>query len=233
MSGDDAPDDRRGSVDERLEDRKALVSNLRRSGIRNERVLCVMARIPRERFVPADYTAHAYLDAPLPIGMGQTISQPKIVAEMTEALELAGGETVLEVGTGSGYQTAVLAGLCAKVISIERHERLSNGAAERLASLGIRNVELHVADGTLGWPSEAPYNAIIATGSLPDVPERLLDQLAPDGGVFIGPVGNREFQRLVAVRRSGVWYTRRTLGGCRFVPLIGQAGWASGKPGKG
>ena len=191
-----------------------------------------MLRIPRERFVPDNVVSHAYVDAPLPIGRGQTISQPRIVAQMTEALDLKGTETVLEIGTGSGYQTAILAELCAKVISIERLPSLSRDAAERLGELGIRNAFLHVADGTLGWAADAPYDAMIATGSLPEIPELLLSQLARDGGTFIGPVGSREFQHLVIVRRCGVWYTRRMLGGCRFVPLIGKEGWPGGQPGK-
>ncbi|MBN1857799.1 protein-L-isoaspartate(D-aspartate) O-methyltransferase [Candidatus Bipolaricaulota bacterium] len=202
-----------------------LVAHLRRCGIESERVLAAIARIPRERFIPTALSSQAYYDEPLPIGLGQTVSQPTIVAQMTEALELTGTETVLEIGTGSGYQTAVLACLCAKVISIERHEALSREAAARLEDLGVRNAFLHVADGTLGWPAEAPYDAILATGSLPDVPEALLSQLAINGGILVGPVGSRALQHLVAVRRSGVGYTRRTLGGCRFVPLIGKAGW--------
>jgi len=217
---------------DRLRERNVLISRLRNSGIQDERVLETMSRIPRERFVPDNVASHAYIDAPLPIGWGQTISQPRIVAQMTEALALRGTETVLEIGTGSGYQTAILAELCANVISIERHPTLARDAAERLSALGVRNVFLHIADGTLGWVAEAPYDAMIATGSLPDVPEPLLEQLSRDGGTFIGPVGSREFQHLVIVRRCGVWYTRRTLGGCRFVPLIGKAGWPSGQPGK-
>ncbi len=225
MNGEDTEGDR-------LRERTVLVSRLRRSGIQDERVLEAMLRIPRERFVPDNAVSHAYVDAPLPIGNGQTISQPRIVAQMTEALDLKGTETVLEIGTGSGYQTAILAELCAKVISIERLLSLSRDAAERLGELGIRNVFLHVADGTLGWAADAPYDAMIATGSLPEVPELLLSQLARDGGTFIGPVGSRGFQHLVIVRRCGVWYTRRTLGGCRFVPLIGKEGWPGGQPGK-
>ena len=229
MSKNDVSDDRRANADERREERIALVSHLRRCGIGNERVLGAIAQVPRERFVPSADASYAYRDVPVPIGLGQTVSQPRIVAQMTEALELGGEETVLEIGTGSGYQTAVLACLCAKVISIERHEVLSREAAARLEVLGVRNAFLHVADGTLGWPAEAPYDAILATGSLPEVPETLLSQLASDGGIFVGPVGSRGLQQLVVVRRSGIGYTRRMLGGCRFVPLIGNAGWSDGK----
>lgn len=233
MSGEGAGNDRRNDLDKRLAERMILVSHLRRNGIRDERVLQVMARIPREWFLPSDHAPDAYIDAPVPIGWGQTISQPSIVAQMTVTLGLTGTETVLEIGTGSGYQTAILARLCMRVISIERHDPLSRLAAERLRLLRIGNAFLHVADGTLGWPDEAPYDAIIATGSLPEVPEALLGQLAPNGGTFVGPVGNRQFQRLVTVKRCGVWYTRRMLGGCRFVPLIGEAGWSGAEPGNG
>ena len=158
--------------------------------IRDERVIEAMERVPRERFVPVESRDAAYDDNPLPIGKGQTISQPFIIALMTQALDLKDTESVLEVGTGSGYQAAILALLAKKVISVERHSELIESARRILDSLGYHNIKIHQATETLGWPDEAPYDGIIVTAAAPDVPQVLLDQLAPKGRLVI-PVGGR------------------------------------------
>ena len=193
-------------------------------GIRDPRVLAAMEKIPRERFVGAAGRELAYADHPLGIGCGQTISQPYIVALMTEMLELCGGERVLEVGTGSGYQAAVLAELAAEVLSVERHAGLSESAGRLLAELGYRNVRLRVGDGTLGWPEQAPFEAIIVTAAAPAVPPSLKGQLA-DGGRLVIPVGGGFGQQLLGVRRQGDGF-RETPGiPCVFVPLVGEEGY--------
>lgn len=197
---------------------------LRRRGIRDPRVLAAMARVPRHLFVPPQWREEAYADYPLPIGAGQTISQPYIVARMTEALELKGSEKVLEIGTGSGYQTAILAELSREVCTIERIPELSEEAKARLSSLGYANVRFFVGDGTLGLPAEAPFDRIIATGALPRIPDALLGQLS-DFGIIVAPVGEREFQRLLQLRKVGDTVKEVGLGGCRFVPIIGKEGW--------
>ncbi len=204
-------------------DRAKLIQQLTHE-IRDQKVLEVMGRIPRELFVPASSQHLAYENIPLPIEMGQTISQPLIVGVMTEALELKESDKVLEVGTGSGYQAAILAELARWVVSVERHEKLAEGATAVLALLGIKNVEIHLAEETLGWREEAPYNAIIVTAAAPNVPQQLLDQLALEGRLVI-PVGSPFEQDLVKVvkRKSGLMSTN--LGPCRFVPLIGEGGW--------
>ena len=198
---------------------------LRARGIADERVLSAMRRVPRHRFVSADLWAEAYADHPLPIGEDQTISQPFIVALMTEALCLHGEEKVLEIGTGSGYQTAILAALAGAVTTIERSFTLSRGARERLTQLGYRNIAFVVGDGTVGLPAEAPFDRILAAGSLPRIPQGLLDQLSNDG-ILVLPVGDRTLQRLVQIRKTGSSHTTEDLGACRFVPLIGKEGWS-------
>jgi protein-L-isoaspartate(D-aspartate) O-methyltransferase len=200
---------------------------LRRRGIEDEGVLRAMARVPRHRFVPDPFLDEAYDDHPLPIGDGQTISQPYIVALMTEALELRGREKVLEVGTGSGYQTAILAELSAEVFTVERSASLSEGARARLAELGYRNVTFVVGDGTLGLPEQAPFSRILLTGSVPRLPRALSSQLG-EGGILVLPVGRRETQELARVRRRGDDLGSEDLGTCAFVPLIGAEGWGMG-----
>ena len=194
--------------------------------IRDPRVLAAIAGVPRERFLPEELRPYAYENRPLPIGHGQTISQPLIVAMMTEALQLTGTEKVLEVGTGSGYQAAVLAELAAEVVTVERVAALAEGAAAVLAELGYRNVRVRVAGETLGWPDEAPYEGIIVTAGAPQVPRSLLDQLAPDGRLVI-PVGARDVQELLLVMNTRHGLTTRRLGPCRFVPLVGSGAWAT------
>ncbi len=192
--------------------------------IGDEKVLEVIGRVPRELFVPPSSQHLAYENIPLPIDMGQTISQPLIVGVMTEALDLKDTEKVLEVGTGSGYQAAILAELARWVVSVERHEKLAEGARDVLALLGIKNVEVHLTEETLGWRGEAPYDAIIVTAGAPNVPQELLDQLDV-GGRLVVPVGSPFEQDLIKVvkRKSGLVSTN--LGPCRFVPLIGEGGW--------
>jgi len=211
--------------EEFLRDRLRMVARqLRGRGIRDPRVLAAMARVPRHLFVPPVWQREAYADYPLPIGAGQTISQPYIVARMTEALELEGPEKVLEIGTGSGYQTAILAALAREVWTIERVPALSKDAEKRLRRLGYTNIHFFIGDGTLGLPQEAPFGRIIATGGLPRVPQTLIDQLG-DSGIIVAPVGRRDFQRLVKLRKVGDTVEEVDLDGCRFVPLIGKEGW--------
>jgi len=190
-------------------------------GIKDQAVLAAMRRIPRHRFVPALYSALAYNDGPVPIGHGQTISQPSLVALMTEALTLQGAKKVLEVGTGSGYQAAVLAEIVPNVFTIEIVEPLATEAAQTLAELGYRNIHTRVGDGYQGWPEEAPFDAIIVTASSEHVPQPLLDQLAV-GGRLILPVGKvfQEFQELALYHRTTDGYERTRLTLVRFVPLI-------------
>lgn len=200
--------------------------DLRRRGIRDERVLAAMLSVPRHRFVAPSLAADAYTDAPLPTLGGQTISQPYIVALMTEALGITAGARVLEIGTGSGYQTAVLATLGADVWSIEASTELCREAAERLKELGFLGIHLANGDGTLGWPDASPFDGILATGSLPERPETLLRQLRR-GGVFVGPLGALGRQRLVRIEVDPPDEREETLCFCSFVPLVGAAGWRS------
>ena len=206
-------------------EREAMVEHqIRDRGIRDERVLAAMREVPRHLFVPKGYERAAYEDRPLPIGEGQTISQPYIVAVMTERLGLAPQDRVLEIGSGSGYQAALLAGLAGTVISIERLEGVAEQARENLARAGVTGVRIVVGDGTEGYPPEAPYDAIIVTAASPGVPEPLIEQLA-EGGRLIAPIGPRDCQDLVKlVKREGKVETI-PLGGVCFVPLIGQFGW--------
>jgi protein-L-isoaspartate(D-aspartate) O-methyltransferase len=193
--------------------------------VRDRRVLAAMRSVPRHLFVPPGSRSAAYEDHPLGIGHGQTISQPYIVAFMTEALELRGDERVLEVGTGSGYQTAILAELCAEVYSVERIPELAEHARGILAELGCSNVTVRTGDGSEGWAEKGPFNAIIVTAAAPEIPAALRDQLA-DNGLLVLPVGDiRGTQELVVVRRIGASVSVRASIGCRFVPLLGRGGF--------
>jgi len=192
--------------------------------IKDKRVLDVMARVPRECFVPPQSRHSAYEDRPLPIGLEQTISQPFIIALMTEALELTGSEKVLEIGTGSGYQAAILAELARSVITVERLPALAETAKRVLDSLGYSNIEIHLTEETLGWPHGAPYDAIMVTAGAPRVPADLLAQLAI-GGRMVIPVGSRHLQELCKIIRHKKKNTVQNLGGCRFVSLIGKNAW--------
>jgi protein-L-isoaspartate(D-aspartate) O-methyltransferase len=203
--------------------RNKLITQLRHE-IRDERVLKAMARVPRELFIPEKSRDLAYEDRPVPIGWEQTISQPLIIACMTESLELTGKEKVLEIGTGSGYQSAILAELSAKVISVERISSLMKSATTLLASLGYENIETHEALDTLGWPQEMPYDAIIVTAGAPSVPEALVDQMAV-GGRMVIPVGDRFVQELYKVTKTQNSTDVQKMGGCRFVSLIGKDAW--------
>jgi len=213
---------------EELEARKErmLSVHLAGRGIRDAAVLRAMREVPREEFVAPALSRVAYDDNPLPIEAGQTISQPYIVAYMIEALELRGQERVLEVGTGSGYAAAVLSRCAAEVVTVERIELLADAARERLSALGYRNVQVQLADGTLGWRERAPYQAIVVTAGAPEVPDELLAQLA-QGGRLVIPVGDSQtLQNLLRVRRlTGGEFRYEELCGVRFVPLIGEKGW--------
>jgi protein-L-isoaspartate(D-aspartate) O-methyltransferase len=194
--------------------------------IADRRVLAALAAVPRHRLIPEALAGRAYAErAALPIGEGQTISAPAVVGAMSAALELTGSEQVLEIGTGSGYQAAVLSRLASRVISIERVPKLAARARSALDSLGVTNVVVYLGDGTSGRMTDAPYDAIVVTAGGPEVPPPLLAQLAP-GGRLVGPFGSREEQRLIRVRRtaSGA-FTQEVLGRCRFVDLVGTHGW--------
>ncbi len=203
--------------------RARLIEHLS-SEIRDKRVLAAMSRVPRERFVPPHSQRLAYEDRPLPIGLDQTISQPFIIALMTEALELTGSEKVLEVGTGSGYQAAILAELAQLVITTERLPALAEKARGVLDSLGYTNIVVHLAEGTLGWQGEAPYDAIMVTAGAPRVVFDLLAQLAI-GGRLVIPVGSRYVQELYKITKRKKKNIVQNLGGCRFVSLIGKDAW--------
>jgi protein-L-isoaspartate(D-aspartate) O-methyltransferase len=204
--------------------RAALIEHLRYE-IKDERVLSAMGRVPRELFVSSAHQQAAYEDRPLPIDLGQTISQPLIVAMMTEALELSGKEKVLEIGTGSGYQAAILAELARWVVTVERHHQLVEKAREVLNKLGYTNIEVHLAERRLGWCQGAPYDAIIVTAGAPKVPPELLDQLA-SGGRLVIPVGSRYEQDLLKVIKRDYEFATQNLGPCRWVPLIGEEAWS-------
>ena len=197
-----------------------LIMELRRGGIGDARVLSALERIPREMFVPATFADQAYENVALPIGRGQTVSQPLVVAHMTEALEIGARHKVLEIGTGSGYQAAVLAKLCRRVYSIERHRELLREAEQRLAKLRIHNVTLRFGDGTKGWPEQAPFDRIIVTAAATELPAVLADSLTI-GGVLVAPVGeDRRDQLLLRIRRHESGFTTEELGAVRFVPLV-------------
>ena len=202
-----------------------VARQLVRRGIRDENVLKAMGSLPRELFVPSEIETDAYRDDALPIAAGQTISQPYIVARMTELLAPRTGMRVLEVGTGSGYQAAVLATIGCNVISIERHPDLAETARARLVELGLdRRVRIEVGDGSLGWPAAAPFEGIVVTAAAPRVPPTLRSQLA-DRGRLVVPVGTPRSQDLVGVMRLGDTFDERTFGGCVFVPLLGAEGF--------
>jgi protein-L-isoaspartate(D-aspartate) O-methyltransferase len=208
-----------------LQRERMVREQLIRRDIRDQRVLDAMRSIPRHAFVPPEHRHMAYGDGPLPIGSGQTISQPYIVALMTQLLNLKGDEKVLEVGTGSGYQAAVLAHLAQEVHTIERHANLAEEAGQTLSELGYSNVYVHVGDGTRGWPDAAPYNAIMVTAGSPQVPKSLLAQLDDSGGRMIIPVGGRGNQRLERWYREGDDYRCERILPVAFVPLLGEEGW--------
>lgn len=199
-------------------------TQLRQRGIRDERVLAVMGRVPRHEFVGASYRSQAYDDNPLPIGEGQTISQPYIVALMLEMLDLAADQTVLEIGTGSGYQTALLAELGRHVYSIERHGPLAHVAQATLRRLGYSNVTIEVGDGTAGMPAHAPFDRIIVSAAAPELPQALFEQLK-EGGRLVVPVGPAEAQLLQLVTKTDGRAVVSAQVACRFVPLIGEQGY--------
>lgn len=204
--------------------RTRLVETLQAKGIHDLGVLKAVSSVPRHRFVPESVRHRAYEDAALPIGGGQTISQPWVQARYLEVLGLTGKETVLEVGTGSGYQTALLAELADRVFSVDRVPELAREAKQVLQELGYRNVSIMVGDGTLGWRPYAPFDAMLVAAASPSVPAPLLDQLAP-GGRLVIPIGDRDKQVLHLVRRIGDEFQTTTLGDVRFVPLIGEHGF--------
>ena len=206
--------------------RQRMVSDqLRRRDIVDPHVLAAFGSVERENFVPSELGTHAYDDAPLPIGAGQTISQPYVVAMTVQALHLKGHERVLEIGTGSGYAAAILGSLVREVETVERIEELASAAAERLARLGYTNVHVHHGDGTLGWPAGAPYEAIAVAAGAPKPPRSLLDQLAI-GGRLVLPHGDVDHQQLARItRRDADHFDQEDLGDVRFVPLLGVEGW--------
>jgi len=211
-------------IDYRVAREKMVKNQLISRGISDPRVLKAMQKVPRDRFIEEALTGEAYNDHPLPIGNSQTISQPYIVALMTEALELAGDENTLEIGTGSGYQTAILAELSKKVYTIERIRALLVKARNTLAELDYNNILFKAFDGTFGWKEYKPYDAIIITAGAPKIPQPLFDQLK-EGGRLIIPVGNRFSQELIKVTKKKENFIQKNLGGCRFVDLVGVHGW--------
>ena len=208
---------RREMVQAQLEPRK----------IKDQRVLEAMRKVPRHKFVPERMRREAYDDHPLPIGEGQTISQPYMVAIMTELLELRGEEKVLEIGTGSGYQLAILAELAREAFSVERFGPLADQSRTRLRELGYRNIEIRTGDGTLGWPERAPFDGIIVTAGAPRIPPPLIEQLS-EGGRLVIPVGEERHQELYRVVKEGGGTRKEYFGGCVFVPLVGEHGWEIG-----
>jgi protein-L-isoaspartate(D-aspartate) O-methyltransferase len=210
----------------RADERARMVEHqIRARGIADPGVLAAIREIPRHLFIPPPYDASAYEDCPLPIGNGQTISQPYIVALMTELLHPGKDDTVLEIGTGTGYQAAVLSLLVRHVTTIERIPAVAGLARKNCAGLGLDNISIHVGDGTRGWPDGAPYNGILITAATPEIPPPLVDQLAV-GGTLVAPVGAREVQELVTLVKHEHGTARSSHGGVRFVPLIGEHGWA-------
>jgi protein-L-isoaspartate(D-aspartate) O-methyltransferase len=205
--------------------RRAMVdSQLRARGIRDERVLRAFAEVPRHLFVPEHLRSMAYEDSPLPIGHGQTISQPLMVAIMLEALELGGDERVLDIGAGSGYSAALLAVLAREVVAVEVIPEVARLARANLDRAGYPQVEVVLGDGSLGHPVRAPYDGIVVAAGAPDVPQALVEQLA-DGGRLVLPVGSRLGQSCLRLRRRGTQVLREDLGACAFVPLVGEQGW--------
>lgn len=213
------------NTDPRADERFRMVERqIIARGITNPRILAAMRQIPRHVFIPPPYDRSAYEDNPLPIGSGQTISQPYIVALMTELLNPGPGDRVLELGTGSGYQTAILAALAEHVITFERIPAVADLARSNLSRIGITNIELVVGDGTAGYLAGAPYNGILVTASTPRIPQPLIEQLA-EGGRLVAPLGDRDIQELVRICRKGDRAIESRHGGVRFVPLIGMHGW--------
>ncbi|OFW56306.1 MAG: protein-L-isoaspartate O-methyltransferase [Candidatus Solincola sediminis] len=204
--------------------KKMLEEQIAGRGIKDSRVLAAMEKVPRHLFVPESMRDRAYEDSPLPIGGEQTISQPYMVAWMTDLLHIGKDDRVLEVGTGSGYQAAILCELAAYVYSIEKNPELAAGAEEMLRSLGYKNISIKVGDGTKGWPEEAPFDGIIVTAGAPSVPQPLLDQLA-EGGRLIIPVGSKTMQVLTVITREVGKFQAKQEGSCVFVPLVGRFGW--------
>ena len=215
------------TADQFFELRKKMVEfQIRARGVSDPRLLSAMEKIPRHKFVPQNIWKNAYDDGPLPIGFGQTISQPYIVAVMTELLELTPTDRVLEIGTGSGYQAAILGTLVQEVISLERIPQVADMAESHLRECGIKNVEVIVCDGTRGYPDKAPYDAVIVTAAAPEIPETLTDQLL-DGGRLVAPVGDKWFQILLKLEKKAGEIETKSCGSVRFVPLIGEFGWKS------
>ncbi|MCS6924104.1 MAG: protein-L-isoaspartate(D-aspartate) O-methyltransferase [Fimbriimonadales bacterium] len=205
---------------------EALVEQIRAKGVRDERVLNAVRQTPRHLFVPESQRLYAYIDHALPIGEGQTISQPSLVAQMTQLLELQGNENVLEIGTGSGYQTAILRRLCARLTTVERFPRLTLQALQVLRQLDLPPITFVIGDGTCGFAPYAPYDRILVTaGAPPKIPQPLLDQLSPKGGKLLLPLGSREYQLLTRVTKHGTRIRAKTFGECMFVPLVGKYGW--------
>jgi protein-L-isoaspartate(D-aspartate) O-methyltransferase len=198
-------------------------------GIRDDRVVDVMRKVPRDKFFPPGSRDDAYADRAAPIGHGQTISQPYMVALMTQRLDVQSGQKVLELGTGSGYQTAILSHLAGEVYSIERVKPLLDQAWERIMDLGIRNVHFRHGDGTKGWPEAAPFDRILIAAGAPQLPRALLLNQLKDGGLAVLPVGPQDEQMLMLVKRKGVELTTSEICPCRFVKLIGQEGWQAEK----
>ncbi|MFZ1897562.1 protein-L-isoaspartate(D-aspartate) O-methyltransferase [Methanoregula sp.] len=210
----------------RSDERRRMVDlQIAARGVRDPGVLAAMVEVPRHLFIPPPYDRDAYADAPLPIGNGQTISQPYIVALMTELLRPNPADSVLEIGAGSGYQAAILSLLVRKVTTIERIETVAARARANLAAVHADNVEIVYGDGTLGYPPSAPYNGILITAATPIIPEPLKAQLA-EGGRLVAPVGSRSVQDLVVIERHGSQFPEENHGGVRFVPLIGEYGWS-------
>jgi len=214
------------AMDLELARERMVNEQLRRRGIHDAAVLDAMGAIERHRFISPELAEHAYDDAPLPIGADQTISQPFIVAEMTQIAELKGHERVLEIGTGCGYQTAILARLAGEVYSIECIAELQSRAIRTLRELRFNNCFFKVGDGSQGWPEAAPFDAIIATAAMPGIPRPLLDQLSP-GGRLIAPIGEDELQTLVRIARENGHWQERYFGDCRFVKMVGKFGFDS------
>ena len=207
---------------------RMVEEQLRSRGIRDPRLLAAMAKVPREEFIASEDVSRAYDDHPLPIGAGQTVSQPYMVAAMVAALQPRPADRVLEVGAGTGYEAAILAELAAEVWTIERHQELADKAQEILSRLGYRNVHVVVGDGSVGLAEQAPFDGILVAAAAPKISDRLLAQLA-DGGRMAVPVGNRFEQQLQLVRKIGADIAVSSLDACRFVPLVGKEGWEDGR----
>jgi protein-L-isoaspartate(D-aspartate) O-methyltransferase len=216
-------------MDRFVAQRRQLVERMQERGIRDLDLLRLFEQVPRHLFVPEAMAHRAYDDAPVPIGFGQTASQPSLQAMYMQILAIRRGDRVLEIGTGSGYQTAVLAQLADRVYSVERIRELATRAREALDAMRISNVAILVGDGTIGWSRYAPYDAILVAAGGPEIPQPLVDQLA-DGGRMLVPVGTREMQRLVLVRRVGTAVEQEEVLDCTFVPLLGRFGWADEGP---